>query len=167
VNSRAKGARGEREVVKIAAHYGFDSWRTPNSGAFAHARGDINGIPGLHIEVKRREQIRMLDWWRQAENDCPAGLLPVVVWRTTRNPWRVSLPLDEWHGLRDLYGVKEHVVTHQTTRRVLIWEWVLEVQANCPHFSVPAIKWRYRNWEWKADVPLSDFLELWKRRVLT
>jgi hypothetical protein len=99
MNSRAKGKRAELEVVKLWTAGGFDCWRTPNSGAFHHARGDINGVPGLHQEVKRREQVRMLDWIEQAEKDCPPHDIPVVIWRTSRNPWRVDLDLDEFIAL--------------------------------------------------------------------
>lgn len=96
INSRSKGKRAELEVVHHFNAGGFDCWRTPNSGGLSHSKGDINGVPGLHIEVKNVQQVRIQDWIAQAEGDCTAIDVPVVVWRTTRHPWRVDIALEEF-----------------------------------------------------------------------
>lgn len=91
--SRRKGKVGELELVTLLKENGFDCWRTPNSGAMHYAKGDINGLPGLHIECKRAERIEIQKWVDQSLLDCPAGLAPVVVWRASRHAWRADLPL--------------------------------------------------------------------------
>lgn len=96
MRSRRKGSRGELEVVHAFNSEGFDCWRTPNSGGLSHSKGDINGIPGLHIEVKRAEQVRIREWIGQAEQDCAPHDIPIVVWRTSADLWRVDLPLTDF-----------------------------------------------------------------------
>ncbi len=93
--SRDKGSRGEREVADRFRAAGFPCARTPNSGAMQW-KGDVNGVPFCHIEVKRQERIQIVDWSEQAEADCPNGDMPLVVWRRSRDDWRVTLPLDDF-----------------------------------------------------------------------
>lgn len=106
--SRDKGARGEREVVEICRTLGLDVWRTPNSGGLSvrHGKGDIRGIPGVHIEVKRAETLKMDLWSRQCEADADPLDIPVVVYRRSNEPWRASLPLPD---LLDLLVLREEM----------------------------------------------------------
>lgn len=49
MNSRAKGAGGERELAKKLREYGYDCRRGQQfSGANGDA--DVVGLPGIHIE---------------------------------------------------------------------------------------------------------------------
>lgn len=97
--SRDKGKAGELEVAHVFQGQGFSAYRTPNSGAFFHAKGDINGVPGLHIEVKRAERLEIPSWLAQCEADCPELDIPVLVFRRSRDPWRVILPLEDFAPL--------------------------------------------------------------------
>lgn len=97
--SRTKGKTGEREIVLLAKEAGFDkahrSWQIPQPN------GDIGGIPGVHLEVRRREGLAVEAWCREVEakaND----RIPVVAWRRNGEPWRATLPLTDL--LRLLYG---------------------------------------------------------------
>lgn len=96
MNSRDKGKRGELEVVHYWHDLDFKCWRTPNSGGLTHSKGDINGVPGLHQEVKMQETVRIKEWIRQADEDCSPTDIPVVIWRTSRMPWRVDLELSDF-----------------------------------------------------------------------
>lgn len=88
---RSKGARGEREVATILRAYGLEVDRTVhNSGYFL--RGDITGVDGYHVEVKRQETLRVPQWIRQAEDEC-GDLVPVVTFRQNRGDWYAALPL--------------------------------------------------------------------------
>lgn len=51
---RRKGARAEVEVVALARAHGYTAART-RSGS-GQARGDIAGLPGVALEVKRCER---------------------------------------------------------------------------------------------------------------
>jgi Holliday junction resolvase len=94
--SRTKGSSGELEVVHILKGHGYETWRTPNSGAFTHSRGDIRGMPGLHWEIKRQERLEMDKWTAQAEADCASTDMPLVAYRRSRQPWRVVSLLEDF-----------------------------------------------------------------------
>lgn len=96
-SEREKGTRGEREVVLICNTRGFRTWRVPNSGGLSaqHGKGDIAGLPGIHVEVKRAERLRMDEWSAQSEGDAAPGDMPVVVYRSSGQPWRMSLLLED------------------------------------------------------------------------
>ena len=91
-HSRNKGANGEREVRDEIRAHGFNAARGGFAGHKA-AADVIHDIPGLHIEVKRREQVRLAEWLKQAEADAQ-GLIPVVVFRRSREPWRAVVPFE-------------------------------------------------------------------------
>lgn len=87
--SRSKGARGELEVRDVLRKHGF----TCERGA-RYENDLVHNIKGFHFEVKRRETLDLPAWTRQAERDSGEGEVPCVAYRKTREPWRVSLPLE-------------------------------------------------------------------------
>lgn len=91
-SERQKGAAGEREVAAIFRAAGFDCDRTPNSGGL-RIKGDLAGTVPAHVEVKRQEVLRLPLWLRQAREEAPAGVLPVVAFRQSRGEWYAALPL--------------------------------------------------------------------------
>ena len=92
-SERNKGANGEREVASLFRTYGFDCDRVPNSGGL-RLKGDLIGVPGLHVEVKRQEVARPWAWWEQAESETPPGSVTVVAFRRARSPWLAIVRLD-------------------------------------------------------------------------
>lgn len=89
INSKRKGAVGEREVAKILRENGFDDAR--RTAQFCGNTGDAADVTGLeefdiHIEVKRQERISIMDWMRQAIRDCK-GRNPLVVFRQNNGEW--------------------------------------------------------------------------------
>ena len=100
VNSRQKGAAGERELAKLLRAEGFNARRGQQySGANGDA--DVVGLPGIHLEVKRVEALRLWDALAQAKHDAREGEMPVVVHRKSRCEWVVIQPLKDW---LKLYG---------------------------------------------------------------
>lgn len=80
MNSRSKGARGEREVAGILREYGYPCRRGQQySGANGDA--DVVGLPGTHIEVKRRERLDIHDAMEQSVRDAREGEMPTVFLR--------------------------------------------------------------------------------------
>lgn len=90
--SKRKGSCYERDTAKrFKKAYGVDLVRTPQSGGFVKNveksddfRGDI--VPAndniklkLHIECKNTKSWSLPAWLKQAENDCPKGKIPTVV----------------------------------------------------------------------------------------
>src|SRR3990167_7906811 len=96
---RRKGAAGELEVAKILQAHGFNARRTPNSGGLSW-RGDIAGVPGYVIEVKRQERLAVPAWLDQAYAAARGGEIPVVVFRRSKagtspdGSWHAILPLE-------------------------------------------------------------------------
>jgi Holliday junction resolvase len=75
---REKGKRGEREAaMKLTEFLGVPVRRSQQFKGTPEA-ADLSGVPGLHIEVKRCERLRLYDAMEKAEsesgNDCPVIL---------------------------------------------------------------------------------------------
>ena len=93
MNSREKGTRGERELAKKLAEYGFNTWRGQHySGANGDA--DVVGIPKLHIECKRVERLNIYDAIAQSKHDAREGEIPVVMHRKDKCKWLITMELD-------------------------------------------------------------------------
>ena len=97
--SRNKGKRGEREVAKILQTAGFPARRTVQYNGRSGTAADVVGIPGLHIEVKLVEKESIRAWYRQAQRDAhasPENEMPVIVHRKSREPWLVTMSLEDF-----------------------------------------------------------------------
>lgn len=94
--SREKGKRGERELANALKSCGYEARRGQQySGSETSA--DVVGLPGIHIECKRTEQLRLYDALEQAERDTGAsGDLPAVFHRKNGKPWAVIMRLEDW-----------------------------------------------------------------------
>jgi len=93
-NSRTKGAAGEREFAKmIHDHLGLEVTR--NLDQTRDGGYDLLGIPGWAVEVKRYKtagRSERREWWQQSLAQArDAGLLPVVIYRLDRQPWRAMV----------------------------------------------------------------------------
>lgn len=103
--SRDKGARGEREVVAALRRYGLRAERTASLQAAAsagepgHPDVSLPDFPGLHVEVKRQETLRLPAWTRQADAAAGDGADAVVAYRQSGQPWRVCVELDLFAAL--------------------------------------------------------------------
>ena len=94
-NSRAKGAKGERELARKLREYGYDCRRGQQySGANGDA--DVVGLDGIHIECKRVERLNIDDAVSQAKRDAREGELPAVFHRKNNHEWLVTMPMDDW-----------------------------------------------------------------------
>jgi len=95
LNSRAKGAVGERELAGYLREQGFDAKRGQQ---FKGGPGspDVVGLPGFHIEVKRTESGNPYQWLAQAQRDAGLEDIPLVIHRRNDKPWIVVLELDEF-----------------------------------------------------------------------
>lgn len=88
MNSKQKGKRGELEVAHILKQNGFeDARRTAQFCGNTGDAADVVGLDGFHIEVKRCETIKIMDWIRQAERDCKGRKTPLVVFRRNNEDW--------------------------------------------------------------------------------
>ena len=121
--SRDKGKAGEREVVKMLQEL-FDGYEfTIERNLLSQARSggvDIVGLPGLAIEVKRAETLRLADWFKQAQEQAERlNARPVLFYRQSRQPWRIMTNLTD-----STTGITATVVLEWPQARILIRAWV-------------------------------------------
>ena len=90
--AKRKGADGERELAGILAEYGYPTRR----GIQAAGEPDVIGLPGVHIECKRREKLALEDWMAQSKRDSKPREMPAVFHRKNRGEWLVTIPLDDF-----------------------------------------------------------------------
>lgn len=98
--SQRKGADGERELAAILREYGYIVERG-GSMSFGEVP-DLVGLPGVHVEVKRREQVRLSEWMKQAEADSKRFRDGMPV------PWRVTMNLADFMRLYDRQKAAEN-----------------------------------------------------------
>ncbi len=99
INSRAKGAAGERELAGYLREQGWQKARRTQqyAGNPEGGSGDVvcENFP-FHIEGKRCQALKPEEWMAQAKRDCPAGKIPAVFFRRNgRKEWLVVLTADD------------------------------------------------------------------------
>lgn len=106
VNSRRKGSDGELELSNILKSRGF---QTRRGQQFCGANGDADvvGMPGIHIECKRVEQLNIHKAMEQAKNDAKKDEIPAVFHRKNRTKWLVTVSLDDFISLYRRSGLEE------------------------------------------------------------
>ena len=106
--SRAKGARFERTVAALFREEGYqDAHRTAQFRGNTGQAGDVEGVPGLHIEAKAQERMCLYDWIEQAVRDCAAGgggNIPVVIHKQNNKEVLVSM---RWEDFASMYRAWE------------------------------------------------------------
>lgn len=95
MNSRQKGAAGERELANVLKEYGYDTRRGQQYSGI-NGDADVVGIPGLHIECKRVEKLNLDAALEQSKRDAREGEMPVVIHRKNRQEWKVTLSLKDF-----------------------------------------------------------------------
>jgi len=105
--SKRKGAAGEREaaeklneVLGTRFHRGRQYHGGPESPDLA---GDL---PGLHLEVKRCERLRLYEALTQARRDASVTQVPAVLHRANQKPWVIVVDVEDLIRLLDV--VDEH-----------------------------------------------------------
>lgn len=98
-NAKAKGKRGELEFSRLCRDMGYNTHRTAQYCGNTGAAGDVEGLPGIHIEVKRTETLKVWDYMSQAVRDSKAqgeGNIPIVAWRKNEHPWLIILRAEDF-----------------------------------------------------------------------
>ena len=92
INSRRKGAKGERELAKALREYGYGT-RRGQQYCGANGDADVVGLPHIHIECKRVEKLNLDNAMSQAISDARADEMPAVFHRKNHSEWLVTSPL--------------------------------------------------------------------------
>ena len=113
MNSRDKGARGERELAHELERYGFSA-RRGQQFAGANGDADVVGLPGVHLEVKRVEKLNIDNAMEQSRRDAYAEslkmgevMIPVVMHRRNRKPWLVTMDLENFMEMYEKWMKKD------------------------------------------------------------
>ncbi len=94
--SRDKGVRGEREAAtKWQELFGVPMRRSQQYCGASDESDDIVGQVGVSIEVKRRQRFNLAQAVEQAVSEAREGHVAVVLHRANRQPWLVTLQLDD------------------------------------------------------------------------
>lgn len=96
-SSQRKGRGGELELVQLLHSYGFQDVR-PGKPISYGEEPDVVGLPGVHIECKRVERLNVPEAMQQAERDAQRFQdgIPVLFHRRNRQPWLVTLHLEDF-----------------------------------------------------------------------
>lgn len=94
-SSQQKGRAAELELCRILQDYGLPA--RPGQAVSYGSTPDIVGVDGVHVEVKRRENVNLSAALEQAQRDAARfGGLPAVFHRRNRESWRVTMELSDW-----------------------------------------------------------------------
>jgi len=97
LNSRQKGARGEREWAAFLRSHGYAARRGQQYSGNPDAPDVVTDLP-FYFEVKRVERLNIYDAIDQARRDA-GGQLPVVAHRKNHCDWLVTMRADDWMAL--------------------------------------------------------------------
>jgi Holliday junction resolvase len=94
INSKRKGAAGERELSKFLRDHGFSGARRGQQYSGIEGE-DVIGLPNIHIECKRVERLNIHDAMNQSIRDAN-DQIPIVAHRKNRTPWLVTMRAEDF-----------------------------------------------------------------------
>lgn len=98
INSRAKGAAGERELALFLKKHGVDARRGQQFSGGDESPDVISDLEWLHIECKRVESLSLYKAMDQAIEDA-GGKVPSVFHRRNRREWLVVVRAEDFLDL--------------------------------------------------------------------
>jgi len=109
INSRQKGAAGERELAEFLRERGYEARRGQQFSGGGDSPDVVHNLEGIHFEVKRVETLRLYPALAQAKRDA-AGKVPIVAHRANNKEWVAVVSLEELLRLHLLQGAPHHGV---------------------------------------------------------
>ena len=97
--SRDKGKRFERDIANFFKSYGIAARRTAQFCGKTGQAGDVEGVPGIHVECKAVEKLNLEQAYQQSVRDAEAAgkeEIPVVIHKKSRKPAMITLALEDW-----------------------------------------------------------------------
>lgn len=104
VNSRQKGAAGERNLAKVFREHGYENAYRTQQFCGKAGDADVSGISDLlHVESKVYDSGhgKTYEWLEQAKSDAREGEIPIVCHKRQSKkvrgkPWLVTMELEEF-----------------------------------------------------------------------
>lgn len=100
INSKQKGSRGERDLAAFIRDFGFEARRGQQFQGGTDSPDVVTNIPGIHIECKFTEKLRLYDALDQAERDRRDHEIPIVAHRQNNRRWVAILSLEDFIKLK-------------------------------------------------------------------
>lgn len=101
INSKKKGAKGERELASKLREYGYNCRRGQQYNGLEGE--DVVGLDYIHCEVKRVQALNLDDAIEQAKRDSKGNQMPAVFHRKNNKRWKVTMELEDWIKLYNEY----------------------------------------------------------------
>jgi|DEB0MinimDraft_3_1074331.scaffolds.fasta_scaffold07075_4 Holliday junction resolvase len=95
INSRTKGAVGEREAAELLTKHGWEARRGQQFAGSPDSPDVVSNFP-WHLEVKRVQASSPMKWMEKATEDSGGKKPPCVLWRPNRKPWIVMMWADDF-----------------------------------------------------------------------
>lgn len=103
INSRQKGAAGERELAEFLRQHGYEARRGQQFSGGGDSPDVVTNLEGVHIENKRVESGNLYNWLAQAQRDAN-GKVPLVTHRRNGKEWVAIMRLEDLLKLHLLQG---------------------------------------------------------------
>lgn len=114
IQSRAKGARAEREAAKVWADLlGCEARRGQQFSGGAESPDVVTSMANVHLEVKRVEKGNPYGWMEQAVRDA-GPKLPIVLHRRNGEEWLAIVRLADVPRLAQEVGTQVAQVGRQS-----------------------------------------------------
>lgn len=94
MNVKQKGNTGERELARLLREYGYDTRRGLQYQG-GQIEADVVGLPGIHIECKRVQNLDLKKAMEQSIRDAQDDEIPVVIHRENRKPWYITIRIGD------------------------------------------------------------------------
>ena len=88
INSRQKGAAGERELARFLEGFGWKSKRGQQHSGSPDSPDVVSELPWF-VECKRTQNAAPLKWMEKATEDAGGEKPPMIFWRPNRGRWMV------------------------------------------------------------------------------
>lgn len=96
INSRDKGARGERLASEFLRKFNFQARRGQQYRGSPDSEDIIHDVPGVFIEVKFRERLNLEEAYAQALRDSPSEKVPLVMHKKKNKQWMITLTAEDF-----------------------------------------------------------------------
>ena len=87
INSRAKGARGERMLAQVLRDWGYEARRGQQFAGGTDSPDVVAPEFPWHIEVKNTKTVQLMKWMEQSKNDSPWDKEHCVCYKPPGKPW--------------------------------------------------------------------------------
>ncbi|ADZ20977.1 hypothetical protein BJV85_002068 [Clostridium acetobutylicum] len=105
--AKKKGANGEREWASKCREQGYENVIRGQQFCGLNGDADVIGLPYIHSEVKRVENLNLYDAMAQSIRDKKENEIPIVAHRKNNCDWLVTMQYENWFKLyREWEGEK-------------------------------------------------------------